>query len=253
MSTSGRTPPKAENRAEQERLSRRAQRKLEAERRARQRRMLFVAVPVVIAVIAAGIGIWLNQRSAQHVAAVQMPDVSKYTSVPRDGRILGDPNAPVHVIEWGDYQCPACRSFEQRFFPTILEQYIATGKVRWEFRDFAFIGSESTRAAEAAYCALDQGKFWEFHAALYANQTGENVGSFSDRRLEEIARVVGLDVDAFRSCLRDEKHADAVQQMVREAQSLGVRATPSFSVNGSAPFTISSLADLTSRIEEALP
>ncbi len=212
-----------------------------------------IVVPVVLALVAVGIGIWWNQRSAREVAAVQMPDVSKYTSVPREGRVLGDPNAPVHVIEWGDYQCPACRTFEQRFFPTVLEQYIATGKVRWEFRDFAFIGPESRRAAEAAYCALDQGKFWEFHAALYANQTGENVGAFSDRRLEEIARVVGLDVTAFRSCLRDGTHADDVQQMVREAQSLGVRATPSFSVNGSAPFTISSLGDLTGRIEEALP
>lgn len=239
--------------AEAERLSRRAQRKREAERRARQRRLLLIAIPVVIAIVAGGIGIWFTQRGAEPVAAVQAPDVSKYTSVPHEGRVLGDPNAPVHVIEWGDYQCPACKSFEQRFFPTILEQYIATGKVRWEFRDFAFIGPESTRAAEAAYCALDQGKFWEFHAALYTNQTGENVGSFTDRRLEEIARVVGLDVEAFRSCLRSGTHADEVRQMVNEARSLGVRATPSFSVNGSAPFTITRLDDLTQRIEEALP
>ncbi len=248
MSSSRENPPAA---SRAERVPRRAQRKLEAERRARQRRLMLVLVPVILAVVAAGIGVWWSQRSAREVAAVQMPDVSKYTSVPRDGRVLGDPNAPVHVIEWGDYQCPACKSFEQRFFPTILEQYIATGKVRWEFRDFAFIGKESVRAAEAAACALDQGKFWEFHAALYANQTGENVGAFTDRRLEEIARAAGLDVGAFRSCLREGKHADEVQQMVREAQSRGVRATPSFSVNGSAPFTIRSLTDLTQRIEEA--
>ncbi|MDW7982637.1 MAG: DsbA family protein [Thermomicrobium sp.] len=253
MSTHRERPSKAGSRAEQERASRRAQRKREAERRARQRRLFLVIVPIVLAVVAAGIGVWWSQRSAEQVAAVQMPDVSKYTSVTRDGRVLGDTNAPVHVIEWGDYQCPACKSFEQRFFPTILEQYIATGKVRWEFRDFAFIGKESTRAAEAAFCALDQGKFWEYHAALYANQTGENVGAFTDRRLEEIARVVGLDVGQFRSCLRDGTHADDVQQMVREAQSLGVRATPSFSVNGSAPFTIRSLDDLRQRIEEAVP
>jgi len=253
MSTPRELSPRDGRRAEQERLPRRVQRKREAERRARQRRLLLVVVPLVVALVAVGVGIWLSQRGAEQVAAVQMPDVSKYTSVPSNGRVLGNPDAPVHVIEWGDYQCPACRAFEQRFFPTVLEQYIATGKVRWEFRDFAFIGPESTRAAEAAYCALDQGKFWEFHAALYANQTGENVGSFSDRRLEEIARVVGLDVGAFRSCLRNGTHADDVQQMVREAQALGVRATPSFSVNGSAPFTISSLADLTNRIEEALP
>jgi protein-disulfide isomerase len=249
MSSSRENLPPAASQAE--RVPRRAQRKLEAERRARRRRVLFITVPVVIALVAAGVGIWWSQRSAREVAAVQMPDVSKYTSVPRDGRVLGAPNAPVHVIEWGDYQCPACKSFEQRFFPTILEQYIVTGKVRWEFRDFAFIGKESVRAAEAAACALDQGKFWEFHAALYANQTGENVRAFTDRRLEEIAGVAGLDVGAFRSCLRQGKHADEVQQMVREAQSLGVRATPSFSVNGSAPFTIRSLSDLTQRIEEA--
>lgn len=243
----------AEREVGQAGVSRRAQRKLAAERRARQRRLLFIMVPLLAALVIAAGAVWYSQRGAEPVAAVQAPDVSKYTSVPREGRILGDPNAPVHVIEWGDYQCPACRSFKQRFFPTILEQYIATGKVRWEFRDFAFIGQESTRAAEAAACALDQGKFWEFHAGLYANQTGENVGAFRDRRLEEIARVVGLNQEAFRSCLRNGTHSKDVTQMVEEAKSLGVRATPSFSVNGSAPFTINRLDDLIQRIEEALP
>jgi protein-disulfide isomerase len=82
--------------------------------------------------------------------------------------ILGDPNAPVTVIEYGDYQCPFCARFYTDIEPLIRDQYIKTGKVKMVFRNYPFLGPESTAAAEAVECAKDQGKYWEFHDALYA-------------------------------------------------------------------------------------
>uniref|UniRef100_A0A831THW8 DsbA family protein n=1 Tax=Thermorudis peleae TaxID=1382356 RepID=A0A831THW8_9BACT len=151
---------------------------------------------------------------------------------PRDGRVLGDPNAPVLVVEWGDYQCPACLQFKQVLFPQLVQDYIATGKIRFEYRDFAFIGEESTLAAEAALCAQEQGKFWEYHDTLFANQRGENVGSFTSARLKRMAEIVGLDMGQFNSCLDSRRHQGEVEAMRQEGQGLGVNATPTFFVNG---------------------
>ncbi len=182
---------------------------------------------------------------------VRAPDLTKLAGVPRQGRVLGDPTAPVLVVVWGDYQCPACAAFEQQLFPQLLERYVANGRVRWEFRDLAFIGRESLRAAEAASCAEEQGKFWEYHVGLYANFVGANRGGYSDARLKELASLLGLDVTAFETCLAGGRYTVRVQEAVQQALDAGVQATPSFSVNGSPPFTISRLDDLVARIEEA--
>ena len=99
------------------------------------------------------------------------------------GLSMGDPNAPVKVEEYGDFQCPACRIFHESQEGQLIEKYIKTGLVYFTYTPFSFIGDESVKAAEAAYCAADQGKFWEYHDMLYANQTAENKGDFADSRL----------------------------------------------------------------------
>jgi protein-disulfide isomerase len=159
-------------------------------------------------------------------AAATLPDV------PGDGRAIGSPDAPVTVVEYGDYQCPGCGYFAQNYEHRIFEEYVATGKVRFEYRDYAFIGGESTRAAEAAFCALDQGAFWPYHQTLFANQHGENEGAFSAARLRSAAGQLGLDGERFATCLDDGTYADRVTAMRKEAVALGVLGTPSFVVNG---------------------
>ena len=146
---------------------------------------------------------------------------------------MGDPNAPVKIIEYADFQCPFCVRYWQDTEPQIISAYVATGKVFYEYRSVgAFLGPDSASAAEAAYCAGDQGKFWEYHDLLFANWTGENVGDFAPAKLRQYASAAGLDLNKFDDCLSRGLHADQVQQDVTDAQADGVRATPSFLVNG---------------------
>ena len=145
---------------------------------------------------------------------------------------VGEENAPVVIVEYGDFQCPAC----QRFFQTTAEQlkteYVQTGKVRFVFRQFAFLGDESQWAAEASECANEQGLFWIYYDKLYQEQNGENVGVFSKDNLKRFAADLGLDTAGFNQCLDSGRYTEKVQQEALEGQQAGVRGTPSVFVNG---------------------
>ena len=160
------------------------------------------------------------------------PQVTNATSS-GPGNTMGKANAPVKLIEYADFQCPYCRRFWQETEPQIIQIYVSTGKVYYEYRSVGgFLGPESADAAKAAYCAGDQGKFWQYHNELYANWTGENVGDFAKAKLSQYATTVGLDVATFESCLSSGKYAARVQQDVLDAKAAGVQATPSFLING---------------------
>ncbi len=210
--------------AQKKRLSRRElarQRRLAAQRR---RRAVTALIITGVVLILAGILIWPQLKPVGDIVVI--------TPQPRpmaDGNAMGDPNAPVTLIEFSDFQCPFCRRFAETTEPLLVEEYIATGKVRFVYRSFGnFIGQESLDAAEAAYCAGDQGKFWEYHDMLFANQTGENVGAFTTKRLEAFAETLGLDMKAFRDCLSTHKYRDRAMQDQQEGRQAGIRATPSF-------------------------
>lgn len=151
----------------------------------------------------------------------------------REGdRVLGNPVAPVTYVEFSDFQCPFCGRFFANTLPEIKEKYVKTGKVKFVYRDFAFLGEESFKAAEAARCAHEQGKFWEYHDSLFESQNGENRGAFSDFNLKRFARELGLDVAAFNSCLDSGKYREAVEEESRLGRELGVSGTPSSFING---------------------
>ncbi len=145
---------------------------------------------------------------------------------------MGDPNAPVTVYEYSDYQCSACGYFAKQHKPKIEDDYIKTGKVRLIFRNFAFLGQESVWAAEAAYCAAEQGGFWAYHNKLFANQRGGNRGAFSKPNLVRFARELGLKVEDFQRCLDSGRYRQKIQDELREGEAQGVNSTPSFIVNG---------------------
>lgn len=109
---------------------------------------------------------------------------------------------------------------------------MAAGQVRVGYWHFAFLGPESTWAAEAGECAAEQGKFWEYHDILYENQAGENQGAFNKGNLKRLAAQADLDTQAFNDCLDSGKYAEIVQTETETARSLGVRSTPTFLVNG---------------------
>jgi protein-disulfide isomerase len=157
-----------------------------------------------------------------------------------DGLTMGDPNAKVKVIEFADFQCPGCGNYWSTTEPTIIKDYVDSGKVLFTFSPFSFVGSfvqgnswdESVKAAEAAYCANDQGKFWEYHDYLFANQNGENEGAFKRERLIAFAHKIGLDHQTFVDCLDTAKHHQDVLDANDYATNSGINSTPSFIVNG---------------------
>jgi protein-disulfide isomerase len=104
--------------------------------------------------------------------------------------------------------------------------------VRFGYQHFAFLGSESQWAGEASECAADQGAFWEYHDKLFDSQSGENRGAFNKENLKRFATELGLDSEAFDECLDSGKYTSIVQDETRAAQSLGVRSTPAFLING---------------------
>lgn len=155
-----------------------------------------------------------------------------------DGHALGRSDAALVVEVWADYQCPYCARFTAEVEPQIVSAYVATGKVRLVFRNLAFLGEESRWAAVAAHLAEQQGRFWPFHDYLFANQQGENAGSFTVDRLEEIAGRIGLDRSAFDAGMElsaaRSAFAEIRTEMETDATRLGIHSTPTVVVDGTA-------------------
>lgn len=144
----------------------------------------------------------------------------------------GNPQARVVIEEFVDFQCPYCGRYAVEVAPRLDEKYVKTGQVYVVFRYFPFIGPESFRAAEAAACAAEAGKFWEYQYVVFANQRGENRGWFSTDRLADFARLVGLDVESFRGCLGSGKYTRFIQASAEQARQRGIRSTPTVVING---------------------
>jgi protein-disulfide isomerase len=152
--------------------------------------------------------------------------------LPKVRHFEGDENASVVIIEFADFQCPFCGQYANDTAPQIDGQYIKTGKARFGFMNFAFLGDESTWSAEAAECASDQNKFWEYHDKLYSSQAGENKGAFNKDNLKKLAEELGLDTATFNDCLDSGKYTNLIQADTQVSSSIGVQSTPTFLING---------------------
>jgi protein-disulfide isomerase len=145
---------------------------------------------------------------------------------------LGPPAAPVTVVAYSDYQCPNCRQFATEVLPWLTTTWMPAGLVRVVFRDFPVRGPESARAAEAAHCAAEQGRFWDYHDRLFASQSGENQGAFSDDNLRRLAAEAGLEPGGFDGCLAEGRYRNKVTRAGEHARKQGFEGTPAFVVNG---------------------
>lgn len=208
-------------------MSRREEIRTRRKKAQQRRRLVSVLTVAGVALIFAAILILPNLRSAGNV--ISPPD-RDYPMA--DGNAMGDPDAPVTIVEYSDFQCPFCRRFHDETLPGLIDQYISDGMVYFEYRNFAFIGPESVQAANAALCASDQNSFWGYAATLFANQTGENVGAFDETRLLAFGEEIGLNMDSFSSCVESGDYAAQVDQDRLDGQQAGVSSTPSFLVNG---------------------
>ena len=224
-------------------------------RKKRQRRSRIITVTVIV--FAALLLVLIIAGPSIQRALAPVGEIVSITPVPRpqaDDNTAGDPNAPVVIEEFSDFQCPYCKYFSEQTEPLVMENYVQTGKVYFIYRSMGeWIGSESVDAAEAAYCAGEQNKFWEYHDMLFANWQGENVGSFTPKRLQAFGENLGLDMDAFDACLKAGEQKDRVFQDRVAGENYNVTGTPAFIINGQlAKVNPQSYESFQQAIDEAL-
>jgi protein-disulfide isomerase len=207
----------------------------EKRRRAEQRnRLLWIGLIVIGALIVA---FFLIYPQIKPIAAIQTATPLTRPNVSRNSS--GDPNAPVKVVEFSDFQCPFCKDWWQKTEPQLIDTYVKTGKVfftdrsagNWVSGNIGTGGVESQDSAMAAYCAADQNKYWEMHDALFSNVLGEDAGSFTPRRLQLIAQGVGVDTNTFNSCFNSNKYLDQVNQDKADAVAANIQGTPFFIIS----------------------
>jgi len=153
---------------------------------------------------------------------------SKKNLMENGSPILGNPSAPITILEWGDYQCTFCYRFHQSSLNIILEEYVDSGKINLVFKDFPLNGPDSILGAEATYCAGDQGKYWAFHNELYSNWAGERTGWINYDSLNQFAKSVNLELDKFKFCLDVHKYKHKVLELEKFGKEIGIDATPTF-------------------------
>jgi len=170
----------------------------------------------------------LDEITINEIGSIKKPTFSSFTD--NSSPILGDSNAPLTLIEFGDYQCTFCNKFFHETIESILTNYVETGKVKILFKDFIVVGQDSMHAANAAHCANDQQMFWQYHSILYNNWAGEGTGWVSSEQLNKFANTLGLDVDKFSNCVSELKWKKLVNASHDDGVALGVTATPTFFV-----------------------
>ena len=187
---------------------------------------------VIVIAIIAGVAASLSTSTSETVN-LDMDRAHGTISTAMGSPILGDPSAPVTIVEFGDYQCHQCFNWFHNTKPELTRDYIETGKVNLVFVDLAFLGSDSPKAAQASYCAEDQEMYWDYHDLLYASQESTIDGGWADsERLKAFAFSLGLDMELFESCLDSGKYSKRVQYNIQQAREHGVRGTPGFFIVG---------------------
>jgi len=188
------------------------------------RNYYLLAIPAIIGIF---VGVYLS--IAENDKVENNETLLTAQKLVRNGSpIVGNPNAPITILEWGDFQCTFCYRFHESSLDIIQREYIETGIVNLVFKDFPLNGPDSVLAAEAAYCAEDQGKYWSYHDELYANWAGEKTGWITDDSLNQFAITSNLDIEKFNSCLDDHKYRQRVLDLEQFGREIGIDATPSF-------------------------
>ena len=191
-----------------------------------------VIIGVIVIAIIAGVVASLSVPASETVN-LDMGRTHGTISTAMGSPVLGDPSAPITIVEFGDYQCHQCYNWFHNTKPAIFQDYIETGKANLVFVDLAFLGRDSPKSAQASYCAEDQEMYWEYHDILYISQESKiDNGWANTERLKAFAFSLGLDMDLFNSCLDSEKYSKRVQYNSQQAREHGVRGTPGFFIVG---------------------
>ena len=196
---------------------------------------IILSILFVIYLVTGGFGLGKDNASGIPIKV----NANNFTD---DDPILGDKNAKLTIVEFSDYQCPSCEKFWSKILPQLKLQYINTGKVKLVYRDLPLesIHPNARSAAEAANCAGEQSKYFEFHDKLFENQ--QEWASVGIPSFNKYAQEIGLDVNKFSDCINSKKYKDEITNDLRDAASVGARGTPYFiignqTVVGAQPFS----------------
>lgn len=235
-------------------------RELEARRQAEQRRQTMIVLGVIAAVAVLIIGGAIALTTAQSSAPSQPLVVSNEAPPPNaevNGRAWGPKDAPIQIVEWLDYQCPACGSYAKQYEKAVKDTFSGSNKVRYEIRAMSFLGAESGYATEATLCAAEQNKFWQMHTTIFMNQPSggaENVSAFSKARLKEMAaKIDGMNTGSLNQCLDSNKYAQQVVDERNAGGAANVRSTPTFVINGKLYPGVRSVEDFRRMFAEVAP
>lgn len=210
------------------------------QRRVRNKKISVIGIAVGVVVISAILSIALprmgiipfNNNNNQNKGNLLFINELLNPTYP-SASALGSSNAKVTMIEFGDYQCQYCKRFHSETKDSIITNLVNTGQVRFLFKDFTINDKPedkaSTLAADASYCAADQGKYWQYYDEVYKNSKGENIKWISINMLKQFAKNVKVsDMQKFSDCLQSHKHEDVVNKNNNLANSIGLQATPTF-------------------------
>ncbi len=225
---------------QREGMSKRQEFREKRRRAERRNRFLIIGLGVL--------GVWVVAAFVVIPQVRPVPGIVPATEIARtqvNRNMTGNPKALVKLTEFSDFQCPYCKQYWQTTEQQVDDAYVKTGKVlmedrsagNWVSGNSGSGGTESQDSAMAAYCAADQNKYWQMHDALFSNNRDvEEQGSFTIRRLQEIAQSVKLDMNAYNSCMSSNKYLNQVNQDFQDAKAAGITGTPFFvityTVNG---------------------
>jgi len=209
------------------------------EQEERRRRLLQIgsaAVFLAIVVVAVLIVVSANETSGGDTNLEDVGLVNReLQGLTQRGLVLGDPQAKVTLVEFGDLQCPVCKGFSEEIIPDVIDSKVRSGEAKIEFRNYTIISQESTSAGAAAIAAGKQGRGWTFIELFYRNQGLEASGYVTDEFLTEIAKGAGVaDIDEWNKDRKSQVTLAEVKRTTDEAEKLGLAGTPSFGVEGSA-------------------
>jgi len=210
--------------------------KTQREKEARKRNITFLVGALVL--VAAFLLVYFLPR------LLSVSKVEGYAN--QAGQSVGDPNAPVKVVEFSNFGCSHCRTFALENEAQFVKDYVDTGKVYFTYKVFQFSEDETLNAAEAAYCAGDQNRFFEMQKLLFENSSFS--GAFADSSITSYAKQLGLDVAAFNQCVENDEQLEKIRTDTANARDLGVTGTPMFDVNGTIVYSTT----LVETIEAAL-
>jgi protein-disulfide isomerase len=223
-----------------------------------QQRLFVILGVVIVALLVAGFLI-IPPLMAKSQPVGSIVSITPVARPQANGTAAGDPNAPVLVEVYEDFQCPICDEYTKTVEAQLMSNEIASGKVHYVERQFPIIdrgaaNGESHQAANASLCAANQGRFWDYHDILFANQTGENVGDFTDKRLVAFANSVGLDMNGFNACFSANRFKSTIDADINAGTIAGVSGTPSVFVDGKevSPGLLPAYADIQKAITAAL-